>query len=84
NPWIPAEVDKKNGAVSVEEGRLSIRAIAAYRVALGQVLVVDSSNEYILEYDVETKEVKGSGVRARVRALDETGKEVNKDFLYTD
>lgn len=84
NPWIPATVDKANGSVSVEEGRLYIHATATYRTAVAQTVSIDSNKKYVLEFDVETVDVKGSGVRARVRGLDDAGKEVSKNFLYTD
>lgn len=84
NPWIPANVDKANGSVSVEGGQLYIRATAPYRTAIAQAVSVDSSKKYILEYDVTTVNVTGNGVRARVRGLDDAGKEVSKEFVYTD
>lgn len=84
NPWIPANVDKANGSVSVEGGQLYIRATAPYRTAIAQAVSVDSSKKYILEYDVTTSNVTGNGVRARVRGLDDAGKEVSKEFVYTD
>lgn len=83
NPWIPSNIDKNNGTVSVEDGHLCIRATAVYRTAVSQTVSVDASKTYLLEYDVSTTNVTGSGVRARVRALDASGKEVNKDFIYT-
>lgn len=84
NPWIPTTTNKANGSVGVDGGRLYIHATGTFRTAVAQAVAIDANKKYVLEYDVETANVVGNGVRARVRGLDDAGKEVSKDFFYTD
>lgn len=83
-PWLPSSVKKENGEVGIKNGRLEITARDTYRVAVAQTVTVDASKAYQLRYDVTTINVKGSGVRVRIRSLDEAGKELTpKEFVYT-
>ncbi len=83
SPWVATASD--TGQVEVEDGRLKISSTKRFRVAVTQVIDVDANQKYDLSYDVETKDLLGSGVRARVRSLDENGKDViPKEFAYTN
>lgn len=82
--WVPSTTNKEVGAVSIENGRLSISSTDRYRVALHQTIDLDPNKKYTFSYDVETKDLKGSGVRARLRSLTEDGKDLAKqEYTYT-
>lgn len=82
--WIPANVKKENGQVRIDEGRLHISSTASYRVAVHQTVDVDPNKRYLFSYDVETKDLKGSGVRVRLRSLTAEGKDLSpQEFAYT-
>nr|ADC54170.1 hyaluronidase [Streptococcus suis] len=82
--WIPANVKKENGQVRIDEGRLHISSTASYRVAVHQTVDVDPNKRYLFSYNVETKDLKGSGVRVRLRSLTAEGKDLSpQEFAYT-
>lgn len=82
--WVPSTTNKTAGTVSLDEGRLHISSTDTYRVALHQTIDVDPNKKYTFSYDVETKELKGSGVRARLRSLTAEGKDFTpQEYTYT-
>lgn len=86
NPWIPSNVSKsaKAGAkIEVIDGKLLISSLERFRVAVVQTIAVEEEVKYQLSYDIETVNVEGSGARIRIRSLDNSGKDVNSDYIYT-
>ncbi len=82
--WVPGNVKKENGKVTVDNGRLHISSTDTYRVAVHQTVDVDPSKKYLLGYDVETKDLEGSGVRVRLHGLTAEGKDLDpKEFIHT-
>lgn len=83
--WIPNDIKKENGAVSIDDGKLHISSTNTYRVAVHQTVDVDPSKRYLFSYDVETKDLKGSGVRVRLRSLTAEGKDLSpQEFTFTN
>lgn len=86
NPWIPSNVSPsaKNGAkIEIENGQLLISSLERFRVAVVQTITVEENSEYQLSYDIRTINLEGSGARIRIRCLDNSGKDVNSDYIYT-
>lgn len=86
NPWIPSNVSQsaKNSAkIEIENGQLLISSLERFRVAVVQTIVVDDSSQYQLSYDIKTIDLEGSGARIRIRSLDDAGKDINTDYIYT-
>lgn len=82
SPWIPAP--NNDAKVEIENGKLLFSSSSKFRAAVAQTINIDSSKKYELDYDVETADVEGSGVRIRTRSLDSDGKEIlPKEQFYT-
>lgn len=77
DPWIPSNVDSNNGKVTVEQGKLKIFSTKSYRVAVSQAVTIKPNQQYKLTYHVKTNHLSGSGVRVRLRSLDEAGNNLN-------
>ncbi|HEM2819266.1 TPA: YSIRK-type signal peptide-containing protein [Streptococcus suis] len=83
--WIPNDIKKENGAVSIDDEKLHISSTNTYRVAMHQTVDVDPSKRYLFSYDVETKDLKGSCVRVRLRSLTAEGKDLSpQEFTFTN
>ncbi|CCI84526.1 hypothetical protein FC52_GL001523 [Lactobacillus pasteurii DSM 23907 = CRBIP 24.76] len=82
SPWIPTATE--NAKVEVEDGKLHISSDSKFRAAVTQTIKIDSSKKYVMDYDVETKDLEGAGVRVRTRSLDDSGKEIlPKEQFFT-